>query len=472
MNEEFVILGIDIEEENRFNSFIQDAISQAELELVKLDESIESIKTIKPSCDRLDYTLAASSGALCGIIDIFLVGKPDESILGNITDKWFENRTCDFAKACGWKGNDKNPVKSAIGYLERKFKVPYDQRGAGDSMSFIDLTPSNHHFKSLSHNPTLLGLFFSILDQFTNSSHFIADGRLVELVNASDTFELRGNSVIGKLWCGIVNWFGHLMSDVSGSSGGLTRGKGIPSPLWAWTNSVIAIKAKLGIKASQFDKDINEMAIKIFEQGFDARFQVTQVIPVVINELIVRLFYSVRRLIQYYSETTKDNRSFKEMWSKCEPFSNPTVKRMLLVAHGTFCLIDIGEATVMGFATAPGAFNPKEFFMRLNIAGVGRFSFSLYGEAKMQINYHKAEKAAQYAAKERYLVERYIEGLNTLKELYDDREYLSFVDDLKNNNYIDAFEKSVKLARLRNAPVIYDTKQAIDDYFNPKKQTQ
>ena len=41
MNEEFVILGIDIEEENRFNSFIQDAISQAELELVKIDESIE-----------------------------------------------------------------------------------------------------------------------------------------------------------------------------------------------------------------------------------------------------------------------------------------------------------------------------------------------------------------------------------------------------------------------------------------------
>jgi hypothetical protein len=220
MNEKFVILGIDIEESNHFNSFIQDAISQAELELVKLNESIESIKNIKPNCDKVDYTLAASSGALCGIIDIFLVGKPGESILGNITDKWFENRTCDFAKLCGWKGNDKNPVKSAIGFLERKFRVPYDQRGAGDSMSFIDLTPSNHHFKSLSHNPTLLGLFFSILDQFTNSSHFISDGRLVELVNASDTFELRGNSVMAKLWCGFVNWFGHLMSDVSGSSGG------------------------------------------------------------------------------------------------------------------------------------------------------------------------------------------------------------------------------------------------------------
>ena len=97
------------------------------------------------------------------------------------------------------------------------------------------------------------------------------------------------------------------------------------------------------------------------------------------------------------------------------------------------------------------------------------FKCQLVTNKSANTNYHKAEKAAQYAAKERYLVERYIEGLNTLKELYDDREYLSFVDDLKNNNYIEAFEKSAKLAKLRNAPMKYDTKQAIDDYFNPKQ---
>ena len=86
----------------------------------------------------------------------------------------------------------------------------------------------------------------------------------------------------------------------------------------------------------------------------------------------------------------------------------------------------------------------------------------------MHINYHKAEKRAQHAAKERFIVERYIEGLNTLKELYNDRDYLSFVDDF-NNNYIRAFEKSVGLATLRKTPVKYKTKQDIDDYFNPKK---
>ena len=32
------------------------------------------------------------------------------------------------------------------------------------------------------------------------------------------------------------------MSDVSGSSGSKGRGMGIPSPLWTWTNDIIAIK--------------------------------------------------------------------------------------------------------------------------------------------------------------------------------------------------------------------------------------
>lgn len=129
------------------------------------------------------------------MIDVFVVGKPGESPVGNITDKWFEERTKDFAKLCGWEDNGKG-LSSAIAHLEKKFKVPYDQRGAGDAASFIfDLNPTNHHFKSLAHNPTLLGLFFSILDQFStpNQSHFVTGGELIALQNADDTFELRGN---------------------------------------------------------------------------------------------------------------------------------------------------------------------------------------------------------------------------------------------------------------------------------------
>lgn len=452
-----------------FTSSIFAALNQAELELHNLDETIESIHSLKPNCDKLDYILAASSGVLCGIIDIFLVGKPGESPLGVITDQWFANRTTDFAKLCGWEDKGENSLSSAIRFLEKKFKIPYDQRGVGDAASFVfDLNPTNHHFKSLAHNPSLLGLFFSILDQFTNSSHFISGGELISLADADGKFELRGNNVTSKLFCAFVNWFGHLISDMSGSSGSKGRGMGIPSPLWTWTNDIIALKRYLNIPVSQFDNSINELAMNIYKEGYDARFQSAQAIPVFINEMLVRLVYAIRRLIKYYDETDKETRSFSLMWKKCEPFSNPTVKRMLTVAHGTFCILDIGDATIRGFVTGAGTLNPTEFFLRLNIVGVGRFTISLSGEVKREIGIQKAEREIIFARKEKLVVENYIEGLKLLSELYDDKNLLNFITDFKNSDmYLCAFEKSVMLAKKRNVPdnEILQNKMEIDSYF-------
>lgn len=462
-----MVLELTIQNDNfAFTSSISSALEQADWEIQALHETIESIEGLKPECDKLDYILAASSGALCGIIDIFLVGKPGKSVLGDITDRWFANKTMDFAKLCGWKGEGE---KSAIRFLEQKFNIPYDQRGRGDAASFIfDLSPSNHHFKSLAHNPTLCGLFFSILDQFRNTSHFVSGGQLISLEKADDKFELRGYDVPSKLFCAFINWFGHLISDMSGASGSKGRGMGIPSPFWAWTNDVIAVKSALNIPVSQFDEAVNELALHIYENGYDARFQAAQAIPVFINEMVVRMIYSVRRLLRYFSNTEKGERSFQLLWHTCEPFLNSTVKRMLTVAHGTFCVLDIGDAAIHGFIEGGGTFNLVEFFLRLNIVGVGRFTISLYGEGKRALGYWKAEKDAMLAKRERVIVENYIEGLNLLAYRYDDHALLTFVQDLRNSDlYVSAFHKTVKLAELRDVPQerILRSKSDIDSYF-------
>lgn len=468
-NEQKLIYGIYIDDSTvNVTSSIETALRDAEEEILILNETIESINDLKPKCDKLDYALSVSSGVLCGIIDIFLVGKPGESPLGKITDKWYESRTKDFAKMCGWKGDKGDSTSSAIRFLEKKFKIPYDQRGSGDGGSIIyDLTPSNHHFKSLAHNPSLIGLFFSILDQFTNTSHFVSNGELISLQEADVGFELRGGNIPSKLFCAFINWFGHLMSDGSGSSNSAGRGMGIPSPLWTWTNDVIAIKSKLNIPVTSFDKSVNELAMELYKKGYDSRFQTTQAIPVVINELIVRTLYSVRRLIKYFSETDENSRSLKGMWEKCEPFKNPTIKRMLTVAHGTFCVIDAGEAVIRSFIAGGGTFNPVEFFMRLNIVGVGRFTISLFGEVKRGVKIHHAEQEVLFARKEKLIIENYIEGLKLLADLYDDKDLLNFVNDLKKGDVYIAFEKSVKLAQKRKVPDgdIVKSKKDIDLYF-------
>jgi len=473
-----VLLEMDIQESGYdFTSSIDEALSHAELEISILNETIESVNALKPDCDKIDYVLAASSGAICGVMDIFFVGKPGESPIGNITDEWFQNRTIDFANLVRDRDGGKiDSFKSAVRSLEKKFDVPYDQTGLhGAAKEVFELTPSNHHFKSLSHNPTLLGLFFSILDQFSNTSHFVTGGQLITLEKAKDGFELQGGNVPAKLFCAFINWFGHIVSDASGSYGSKGRGMGIPSPLWTWSNDIIAIREKLTEKhiigQSEFGDSFNKLALNIYEKGYDSRFQSAQIIPVIINELIVRFFYAIRRLMKYLSVTEKGERSFENLWKSCEPFSNATVKRMLTVAHGTFCLIDAGEATVRGFAAGAGTFNAVEFFLRLNIIGVGRFTVSLYGEAKRGIAINRAVKNARIAAREKLIVEDYIEGLNQLYIMYDDKELLTFVEDLKNSDAIKAFEKTVTLAEKRGVPEekVLKTKAEGDAYFAGRK---
>ena len=473
MNNKNIFLDLIIEEnEYDFNTSIEKAINDTNDELIYLSESINSIDKIKVDCDKTDYILAASIGALCGILDIFLVGKPGESPFEDSTDKWFENRTMNFAKMYGYNGDN---LSEAIYQLEKVFKIPYDQSIGGDNFkNFINLTPSNHHFKSLGHNPTILGLFFSIMNQFTNTSSFVSNGEFITLKNSENHFELEGNNILSKIFCGFINWLGHLFSDLSGSSCSAlkgNRGMGIPSPLFSWINDIIVLKSKLGINSSDFDKDLNELAIEIFKKGYDLRFQTAQLIPVIVNELLVRTTYAIRRLISYYKNTNNVNRSSKEAWKYCEPFSNASIKRMLTISHGSFCIIDTSDAIIRSFIMEGGTFDIKEFIMRFNIIGIGRFAISLYGEGYRNIEYYKNKNKVISLEKEKIILENYMSGLKILSEKYNDSNLLKFVEDFTDSkSYIKGFDKTITLAIKRNVPEdrILKNKAEIDKKFGGK----
>ena len=66
------------------------------------------------------------------------------------------------------------------------------------------------------------------------------------------------------------------------------------------------------------------------------------------------------------------------------------------------------------------------------------------------------------------IVEDYINGLRTLSHIYDDELLLRFVDDFQESDlYINGFNKSIELAKLRNVPdsVMMKSKTDIDSYF-------
>ena len=139
---------------------------------------------------------------------------------------------------------------------------------------------------------------------------------------------------------------------------------------------------------------------------------------------------------------------------------------MLTVAHGTFCALDLGDATIRAFIKGGGYFNPVEFFVRLNVVGFGRLTIALYSEAKMSIRIKEAKHRAMFARKERYVIEDYIRGLNELSCYYNDRNFSNVVEALtQSKDAKSVFEQSVQIAKSRNVENPLLTKTDIDNYF-------
>lgn len=284
------------------------------------------------TCDKYDYLAAVACGAIGGMIDIFLVGIPGHSVLGNWSDKQVDKVVMSFAKKLGWKPTIKNAnnVNSAIGFLEKNYKVNYDQRKSGDVNGRFNIAPRTHHMMSLAHSPDIIGLFFSILNQFTSTSSFIVDGKLITI--RTDTFELQGGNFVAKIFCGVSNWFGHLMSDVAGSSGSHGRGTGIVMPFYELFGL-----CKFGRFNTQSGvKDVSEIAMQAFTNGYDTRFGIATSIPLVITDLSIRLVWGLRRHFQ---------KGFPV--KACVPTSKAvTLRVMLLVGNGTlYWITDLPQKT-------------------------------------------------------------------------------------------------------------------------------
>lgn len=307
----------------------------------------------KSSCDKYDYLAAVACGVVGGVIDIFLVGAPGESLLGNWTDKQVDAAVMGFARKMGWNPKEKNihNVNSAIGFLEGTYKVNYDQRKPSDVGSLFTMSPSTHHMMSLAHSPDIVGLFFSILNQFTSTSSFVSGGRLVTV--SADTLELKGGNFLMKIMCGIANWFGHIMSDIAGSSGTHSRGTGVVIPFYEFFGF-----CKFGsFTTANGKKDLAEIAMSAFTQGYDFRFGMAQAIPLVVTELSIRLLWALRQRFQHH----------KPMKECIPTMKHPDLRVMLLVGNGTLCVMDGIDAGI-----GSGG-NFLAFFTRLNIIAWFRF---------------------------------------------------------------------------------------------------
>ena len=412
-----------------------------------LDKKAKEIQWANDKCDKYDYMIAAFCGLAAGIIDALFVGAPGQGKLGQLTDKAADEMVQKIANML-WKGDGRNTadgrpkkapdtLEKAISYLEQSFPVNYDARYAADisntNGALSSMAPKNHHLLSLAHSPDIVGLLFSILDQFTGSASFIDNGKLIRLIPIKDArnnkvMYMQGTNMQSKLFCGVCNWLGHLASDLCGSSstrrvGKNGRGAGLPMPFY---------NLFLIMDFGNFDgKSFADIAVKIYEEGYDLRHGAAMAIPVLIEELSIKVIWALKR--HFYA---------KKDWKDCIPsVKHADLRMMLLVGNAVLCLVDGIDA---GIRTGVSGGNPITLVLHLNLVAWERLIMLIFRELKIRygsvINQVVSKYLAEVGLNDAYALNQYYDRMNFLDQKLElmlkdyvvnvEREYKGFMDGM------------------------------------------
>lgn len=270
----------------------------------KLAEYNSEIDRLTYQGDGIDLALAATSGVVTGLIDIFFVGEWNFADSKKAANKEINAKVIKFAKKhpdyysyCKKHGLDEDRLYSAVKFLEEKYPLPGDNNynlkqnfinfakehgfkpssGKGtyeEALQWMNehcprkgkpwseivnvMSTKSHHLDDFCHHPTLVGLICCIIVQFTGKSIYVDQNsqlyRIPIVVN--QYYQLEGKTPIAKLFAGIINWFfnaanaianqrGHLMSDIAGSSGSVRKvsaGTGVPGSFLSTLKELSTIK--------------------------------------------------------------------------------------------------------------------------------------------------------------------------------------------------------------------------------------
>lgn len=360
-------------------------VNEFESIIFNLDSKIDMLSS---KVDKWDCLVALGSGVACAMMDI-LWTKEFSLIEGrDIADNKIENVVIKTAQMMGCESYD---LKKCVKFLEDKFPIPSD----GNTPDFGG--GLQHHLRDFAHHPTIVGLIFSLLTQFTYKSYGTDVNGNFLIVDVPEKSRIYiGEDTSSKIINGTIVWFFHLISDMAGSSSTacLSGGTGIPGPILSIAKemsclpifksihkndtSLFVLLSKMfnGTLFAKHDENgqiIRDSIVKLDfrgEIGFAVEIE-KQAIPVVANECIVRTFYMIRQLARQIKEIQITRiEDFKKINIKeILPFNSPTLTRMLTIATGVFTALDVSEAVVT-----------KKYWVSINYVGVGRFTLALGDE--------------------------------------------------------------------------------------------
>lgn len=453
---------VDISDKRKVEIYNEITEIDNRLEVInaRVNELNVDIDRLTNHADGIDYTVAVASGIIAGIIDSVWVGEFSIDRANEWGGDKVDNFVVKIAQSKGYKGDD---LAGAVQYLEEQFPIAAD-KATNDFGGGLQ-----HHLRDFSHHPTPVGLFFSLLTQFTGKVYGTDVAGVFKVAPLGEAgFCLIGKNLPEKLTFGVVNWFFHMVSDMAGSSGSIRAGKlgtGLPGPIVSLLKEISALPIFRNLNEKGY-KEFSVWISKLFngtllgkrdENGnlieavqFDLRTEIgvahelgRQAVPVIVNECIVRGFYFVRRLFSEIKEN--DIKTVSDLqhinWKNTLPFKNRTVIRMLTISTGTFTAFDVADAAIRS-----GGFNAA-CVLRINFVGVGRFAIAIGSDISMGVKKSKRENERMLLRGEQLELlnaklfykeaDMWIEAENTDKAL---KEAVVMMDKTA-NEFVDTWEE-------------------------------
>lgn len=359
-------------------------------EIAKFDRAVSE-------ADKVDYLFAVGSALLTSSLDFIWRGRFSIKEANTWGTTQINSFVISIAKKIGCKGND---LESSIRFLEKQAINPADKVTAEFGRGL------QHHLRDFSHHFSIVGLFFSILTQFTKKAYGTNTNGDFVVIDLPDDAHI-GINYSEKIYFATIEWVLHLVSDMAGSSSSPGKGTGIPGPILSGLKELSSLPTLNKLKLKYKDEDIslstyisklfNGTAIK--EQNtnkgirFDLRTELgicqeafKQSIAVLINESIIRAFYFVRRLLVEIQ--TKEILNISDIslidFEKVLPFNNRTITRMNLVSSSVFVTVSTTGAALRAKVISKG--NKEQyvsnFILSLNYIGIGKFLINIKNEAK------------------------------------------------------------------------------------------
>ena len=264
--------------------------------------------------DRWDYAIAGGCGLFAAMLDLLFVKAPAKP-----TTEWTKEVDGVFN---GWvqQGFNRLLPPDVSGELGRLNTI-----GGADSSTVAQLlgappgtlSPRGHRLRSLSHDP-ILGFLFGVLDMQRGTCTVIENGGL-------NIYQTTKEPVDGSLFQLLGRLFGHLLSDVNAPSATGNRGMGLPAPFMG----ILRMFDSLPVGDSNLGRQID-----MYANGYDFRQFVVTSIPVLIMEVMMRVFYAVKQVKRAgapLGEALMDTMPLK---------MNPRFRMMLAMAYGTVASVN------------------------------------------------------------------------------------------------------------------------------------